>query len=207
MRIFLSGVGADHVFTAPRGRLEGWQVQDASIPHGGSFDPFHEDPRCCGRIENAPCKRTCHLSWESMVSLSASASVEVGACAAGPSKPWKSDANGCPPAQCDVWSPERRRPPQHHNAELRALSPLKRRATDVKQRTSMPLEDSHQDWSNLPRPVHHGPQRTEAMRKAKKKRFAENGNPPNNSETTRRIPDEDIRLSTGSNALIRKDDT
>ena len=26
----------------------GWQVQDASIPHGGSSDPFHESPRYRG---------------------------------------------------------------------------------------------------------------------------------------------------------------
>ena len=33
---------------------EGWQAQDASTPHFGSFDP----------LENAPCNRTFHFSWE-----------------------------------------------------------------------------------------------------------------------------------------------
>ena len=49
MRILLLGAGAAHVCLAVRNRHESWQVQDASMPHGGSFDPFHEDPGCCGR--------------------------------------------------------------------------------------------------------------------------------------------------------------
>ena len=32
------------------------------IPHGGSFDLFHEDPEVLGKIENAPCNRAFHLS-------------------------------------------------------------------------------------------------------------------------------------------------
>ena len=48
-----------------RNHHEGWQVQDASIPHGGSFDPFHEIPGYCGKCKNAPCNRTFHFSWGS----------------------------------------------------------------------------------------------------------------------------------------------
>ena len=40
-------------------------MQDASIPHGGSFDPFHEVPGYCGKYKNAPCYRTFHFSWGS----------------------------------------------------------------------------------------------------------------------------------------------
>ena len=40
VRIFLSGAGADHVCPTVREHPEGWQVQDASIPRGGSFDLF-----------------------------------------------------------------------------------------------------------------------------------------------------------------------